>query len=184
MRWWREKFQAPTGTRTPDHPAGSSALYHWGNLAPYVKTVSVKVPPVLDSCRRHVFLPIYEAWRKTFTPRHLLSDAVRQAYKCMTWGTSVIIDAVKYKLPICDVVRHVTYWVIWRDTTPASDLWRAAYYSMLWGTSLSDVVRYKLHVCDVVRHVTYWVIWWDTTPTSDVWRATYYSMLWVISLIG
>jgi hypothetical protein len=26
-RWWREKFPAPAGTRTPDHPARSSALY-------------------------------------------------------------------------------------------------------------------------------------------------------------
>jgi hypothetical protein len=28
-RWWREKFPAPAGTRTPDHPICSSALYHW-----------------------------------------------------------------------------------------------------------------------------------------------------------
>jgi len=27
--WWREKFPAPTVTRIPDHPARSSALYHW-----------------------------------------------------------------------------------------------------------------------------------------------------------
>jgi len=26
-RWWREKFQPPTGTRTPDHAARSPALY-------------------------------------------------------------------------------------------------------------------------------------------------------------
>jgi hypothetical protein len=26
-RWWREKFSVPTRTRTPDHPARSSALY-------------------------------------------------------------------------------------------------------------------------------------------------------------
>jgi hypothetical protein len=28
-RWWREKFPAPVGTRTLDHPAPSPALYHW-----------------------------------------------------------------------------------------------------------------------------------------------------------
>jgi hypothetical protein len=28
-RWWSEKFPASTGTRTPDHPARSPALYHW-----------------------------------------------------------------------------------------------------------------------------------------------------------
>jgi hypothetical protein len=28
-RWWREKFPVPAGTRTPDHPARSPALYHW-----------------------------------------------------------------------------------------------------------------------------------------------------------
>jgi hypothetical protein len=29
MRWWREKFPAPAGTRTPDHPARNLALCHW-----------------------------------------------------------------------------------------------------------------------------------------------------------
>jgi hypothetical protein len=29
-RWWREKFPAPTGTRTPDHPSHSPGLHHWG----------------------------------------------------------------------------------------------------------------------------------------------------------
>jgi hypothetical protein len=29
-RWWGENFPAPAGTRTPDHPARSPALYHWG----------------------------------------------------------------------------------------------------------------------------------------------------------
>jgi hypothetical protein len=28
-RWWREKFPAPAGTRTSDHPARSPALHHW-----------------------------------------------------------------------------------------------------------------------------------------------------------
>jgi hypothetical protein len=28
-RWWREKFPATVGTRTSEHPARSSALYHW-----------------------------------------------------------------------------------------------------------------------------------------------------------
>jgi hypothetical protein len=32
-RWWREKFLAPTGTRTPDHSAYSPALYHWAITA-------------------------------------------------------------------------------------------------------------------------------------------------------
>jgi hypothetical protein len=34
-RWWREKLPASTGTRTPDHPARSLALYHWAISAPY-----------------------------------------------------------------------------------------------------------------------------------------------------
>jgi hypothetical protein len=33
-RWWREKFSAPAGTRTPAHPASSLALYHWAIPAP------------------------------------------------------------------------------------------------------------------------------------------------------
>jgi hypothetical protein len=28
-RWWREKFSVLAGTRTPNHPARSPALYHW-----------------------------------------------------------------------------------------------------------------------------------------------------------
>jgi hypothetical protein len=32
----RRKFPAPTGTRTPDHPARSPALYHWANPAPKI----------------------------------------------------------------------------------------------------------------------------------------------------
>jgi len=36
-RWWREKFPAPAGTRTPVHPARSSTLYHWANPAPETK---------------------------------------------------------------------------------------------------------------------------------------------------
>jgi hypothetical protein len=31
-RWWREKFLAPVGTRTPDHQACSLELYHWATL--------------------------------------------------------------------------------------------------------------------------------------------------------
>jgi hypothetical protein len=34
-RWWRGKFSAPAGTRTPDHPAHSSTLCHWAIPAPY-----------------------------------------------------------------------------------------------------------------------------------------------------
>jgi hypothetical protein len=33
-RRWREKFSAPAWTRSPDHPARSSALYHWAIPAP------------------------------------------------------------------------------------------------------------------------------------------------------
>jgi hypothetical protein len=33
-RWWTEKFPAPAGTRTPDHPARSPALYHWASPTP------------------------------------------------------------------------------------------------------------------------------------------------------
>jgi hypothetical protein len=33
-RWWKEKFPAPAGTRTPEHPAGSPALYRWAISAP------------------------------------------------------------------------------------------------------------------------------------------------------
>jgi hypothetical protein len=33
-RWWREKFRASAGTRTPDHPARSPALYYWAIPAP------------------------------------------------------------------------------------------------------------------------------------------------------
>jgi hypothetical protein len=33
-RWWEEKFLAPTGTRIPDHPSRSPALYHWAIPAP------------------------------------------------------------------------------------------------------------------------------------------------------
>jgi hypothetical protein len=28
-QWWREKFPAPVGTQTPDHPVHSPVLYHW-----------------------------------------------------------------------------------------------------------------------------------------------------------
>jgi hypothetical protein len=61
--WWREKFPAPTGTRTPNHPARSPALYHWAIPAPlyfnkrinyfgyFVKCISTgesPVPVILD----------------------------------------------------------------------------------------------------------------------------------------
>jgi hypothetical protein len=35
QRWWRENFPASAGTRTPDHPALSPALYHWAIRAPF-----------------------------------------------------------------------------------------------------------------------------------------------------
>jgi hypothetical protein len=35
-RWWRKKFPAPAGTRTPDHPSRSPALYHWAILSPNI----------------------------------------------------------------------------------------------------------------------------------------------------
>jgi hypothetical protein len=35
MWLWREKFPAPTGTRTHDHPARSPALYYWAIPAPH-----------------------------------------------------------------------------------------------------------------------------------------------------
>jgi hypothetical protein len=28
-RWWREKFPAPAGSRTPTHPSYSPVLHHW-----------------------------------------------------------------------------------------------------------------------------------------------------------
>jgi hypothetical protein len=35
-RWWRQKFLAPTGTRTSDHPARSPGLCHWAIPAPCI----------------------------------------------------------------------------------------------------------------------------------------------------
>jgi hypothetical protein len=35
-QWWREKFQSPAGTRTPDYPARIPALYHWATPAPKI----------------------------------------------------------------------------------------------------------------------------------------------------
>jgi hypothetical protein len=32
-RWWREKFSAPAGTRTSDHPARSPALQSWAMIS-------------------------------------------------------------------------------------------------------------------------------------------------------
>jgi hypothetical protein len=34
-RWWREKFPAFAGIRSPDHPARSPELYRWAILAPH-----------------------------------------------------------------------------------------------------------------------------------------------------
>jgi hypothetical protein len=33
-QWWREKFPAPSGTRTPDHSVRNPALYRWAIPAP------------------------------------------------------------------------------------------------------------------------------------------------------
>jgi hypothetical protein len=46
MSWWREKFPAPAGTRTPDHPVHSPALYHWAF-------------PTLVCCMDLVYIYIY-----------------------------------------------------------------------------------------------------------------------------
>jgi hypothetical protein len=42
-RWRREKFSAPSGTGTPNHPAPSPALYHWvipGTPLRYIRILS------------------------------------------------------------------------------------------------------------------------------------------------
>jgi hypothetical protein len=38
VKWWREKFPAPAGTQTPDHPARS----HWAIPAPAWRKVDYK----------------------------------------------------------------------------------------------------------------------------------------------
>jgi hypothetical protein len=40
-RWWREKFRAPPGTRSPDHQTRSPALCHWAIPAPCVRDIEV-----------------------------------------------------------------------------------------------------------------------------------------------
>jgi hypothetical protein len=50
-RWWREKFQAPARTRTPDHPARSPALYHWAIPSPVLIRYAVRI--TLDECNKN-----------------------------------------------------------------------------------------------------------------------------------
>jgi hypothetical protein len=54
-RWWGEKFPANNGTRTPDHPARSTALYHWAiPILPYLCKVHFNISlPFTPRC------PIY-----------------------------------------------------------------------------------------------------------------------------
>jgi hypothetical protein len=35
MQWWRQKFPAPAGTRTPDHPVRNPAPYRWAIPVPH-----------------------------------------------------------------------------------------------------------------------------------------------------
>jgi hypothetical protein len=39
----KRKFPAPAGTRTPDHPSHSPALYHWAIPAPTAATTKIKL---------------------------------------------------------------------------------------------------------------------------------------------
>jgi hypothetical protein len=45
--WRREKFPAPAGNRTPDHPARSPALYHWATPAKWTVIANPKCFPYL-----------------------------------------------------------------------------------------------------------------------------------------
>jgi hypothetical protein len=41
-RWWRDKFPAPAGTRTPDDPTRSPGLYHWTIILHFYNLVATE----------------------------------------------------------------------------------------------------------------------------------------------
>jgi hypothetical protein len=66
-RWWREKFPAPAGTRTPAHPFRSPLLYHWAIPAPHLKHF-------FNSAPRHE--GVLGKWRYSST--HSLTSALEE----------------------------------------------------------------------------------------------------------
>jgi hypothetical protein len=76
MWWWREKFPAPTGTRTPDHPARSPVI------TSFSKSCKVFFPqskrPRFITIRNNGNIFIYTVWKvnRTGFPRmHLQHDS-------------------------------------------------------------------------------------------------------------
>jgi hypothetical protein len=79
MRWWREKFPAPVGTRTPDHPARSPVLYHWAIPAPLMNNKHL-----LNKGGRLCIIYLLHHGEIHFTPNEPFIAVCSHAHKCKT----------------------------------------------------------------------------------------------------